>query len=85
MSFDIKISGGRIVDGLGAPAVAGDVGIDGDTIVAVGDLGHADAATVIDAAGSLVCPGFVDAHSHSDTYLGNWIGALRYIAWVDAP
>ena len=64
--FDILIRNGRLVDGTGSPWFPGDVGIAGDTIEAVGPLEGADAKRVIDAGGQIVCPGFVDCHSHSD-------------------
>jgi len=67
--FDITIIGGELCDGSGSPPAKCDVGIEGDRIRAVGDLAGTRAAVVIDAAGKLVCPGFIDAHSHSDTYL----------------
>ncbi|NJP89338.1 amidohydrolase family protein [Nonomuraea sp. FMUSA5-5] len=66
MTFDIVISGGRVLDGTGAPPYRADVGIAGDRIAAVGRLGDAPAGTVIDAAGRLVAPGFVDCHAHGD-------------------
>ncbi len=64
--LDIKIAGGRIVDGTGAPARGADVGITGDAITAVGDLAREPAGRTIDAAGLTVAPGFIDVHSHSD-------------------
>jgi N-acyl-D-aspartate/D-glutamate deacylase len=67
--LDLVISGGLVVDGTGAPARPADVGIRGDRVVAVGDLASATAADRLDAAGLLVCPGFVDLHSHSDLTL----------------
>lgn len=69
MTFDIKISGGQVLDGLGRPPVETDIGISGGKIAAVADLSDAGAATVLDASGKMVCPGFIDPHSHSDTYL----------------
>lgn len=63
--FDTIISGGIVYDGSGAEAVATDVGILGDRIAAVGDLGNATADRLIDAAGLVVTPGFVDIHSHA--------------------
>lgn len=69
MTFDIKICGGEVLDGWGTPPVRADIGIRGETIAAVGDLSAAGASTTIDADGRLCCPGFIDAHSHSDTYL----------------
>ena len=65
--FDILIHGGWIIDGTGNPGKPGDVGVEGDRIVAVGTLEHAEARVVVDAMGKIVCPGFVDCHSHSDS------------------
>ncbi len=67
--FDWKITGGQILDGTGAPAFRADLGIAGDRIAALGDLASAAARETIPAAGRLVCPGFIDAHSHSDAFL----------------
>jgi N-acyl-D-amino-acid deacylase len=64
--LDILIRNGWVADGTGNPAYPADVAIEGDRIVEVGSLPGAQAARVIDAAGKIVCPGFVDAHSHSD-------------------
>lgn len=65
MSYDLKITGGTIVDGTGAPQQQGDVAIKDGRIVEVGDCGGA-ADRVIDAEGALVTPGFTDLHSHFD-------------------
>ncbi len=63
--LDLVIRGGTVVDGTGTPGVQADVGVVGDTIAYVGsDLPPAD--HVLDAAGYVVSPGFVDIHSHSD-------------------
>ncbi len=67
--FDWTLRGGRVADGLGGEPVRGDVGITGDRIAAVGDLAGTTAANEIDATGMLVCPGFIDVHTHSDAYL----------------
>lgn len=64
--LDVVIRGGRMVDGSGAPWVRADVGIEEGRIAAVGDLSGAEATTLIDAAGKVVAPGFIDCHSHSD-------------------
>jgi N-acyl-D-amino-acid deacylase len=64
-TYDVVIRGGRVLDGSGNPWFAGDVGIRGDRIVAVGDLGGATAGRVIDATGLYVAPGFIDVHSHA--------------------
>ena len=65
--LDILIQNGWVADGTGNPIYPADVGIQGDRIVEVGRLGEAKAARVIDATGKIVCPGFVDAHSHTDS------------------
>ena len=64
---DIVIRGGTIVDGTGAPAFQGDVAIDGDRIAAVGPVGKIDGAKEIDGKGLVVCPGFIDLHTHCDS------------------
>ena len=64
--FDVLIAGGRILDGTGAPWYAGDVGIVGDRITAIGPLGSRTATTRIDAAGTYVAPGFIDMLGQSE-------------------
>ena len=63
--MDLVIRGGTVVDGSGAPARTADVGIRGNTIVAVGAVADRGARE-IDADGLLVTPGFVDIHTHYD-------------------
>jgi N-acyl-D-aspartate/D-glutamate deacylase len=64
--LDLKIRGGMVVDGTGAPAYPADVGIRGGRIVAIGALGGDAAAEELSAEGALVTPGFVDLHTHFD-------------------
>jgi len=64
--FDILIKRAIIIDGTGSPGFAADLAVKADKIAAVGSLTDAAAATVIDAAGMVVCPGFIDMHSHAD-------------------
>jgi N-acyl-D-amino-acid deacylase len=64
--LDLKITGGQLIDGSGAPARRGDVGVTGDAITAIGDLSREPAGRTIDATGRTVAPGFIDMHSHSD-------------------
>jgi N-acyl-D-amino-acid deacylase len=68
--LDILIINGKIVNGTGNPWFSGDVGIKDNTIVAIGDLSEKTAATVIDAEGLVVTPGFIDVHTHCDDGLG---------------
>ncbi|MEU8142186.1 amidohydrolase family protein [Nonomuraea sp. NPDC048901] len=66
MAFDVIISGGHVLDGTGAPPYRADVAITGDRVAAVGRLDGAEAASVIDANGRFVAPGFIDCHAHGD-------------------
>ena len=59
-SYDVLITGGTVYDGSGSAPFVGDVAIDGDRVVAVGDLSGATAANVVDASGMAVSPGFVN-------------------------
>lgn len=65
-TYDVVISGGHIVDGTGAPWFAGDIGISGDRIAAMGDLNKASARKRIDAVGMVVSPGFIDVQGQSE-------------------
>lgn len=65
ITYDKIIRGGTIHDGLGSAGVVGDVAINGDRIVAVGDLGAATGTEEIDASGLVVAPGFINMLSHS--------------------
>jgi len=67
--LDIAITNGRILDGTGNPWFNGDIGIIGDRIVKIGRIDPRSAERVIDASEKVVCPGFIDAHSHSDMSL----------------
>ncbi len=64
--YDVIIRGGTLVDGSGAPRRAADVAIMGDRISLVGEVpATATAARVVDAAGRIVSPGFIDVHTHA--------------------
>ena len=68
-AYDLIVAGGTLVDGTGAAGVRADLGVRGDRIAAIGDLATRSATRRVDARGRVVCPGFVDAHSHSDLSL----------------
>lgn len=74
--FDLIIRHAKIVDGTGNPWFYGDVAINGGTIAEVGLLQDAKANQEIDATGKVLCPGFVDGHTHSGLYV---------LAHPDAP
>ncbi len=63
---DIVIRGGTVIDGGGDARRRADVAVTGDRITAVGDLSRVHAGITIDAAGLIVAPGFIDAHTHDD-------------------
>jgi N-acyl-D-amino-acid deacylase len=79
MTYDLKITGGTIVDGSGKSGFAGDLGIKDGKVVA---LGKADGAadTTIDAKGKVVSPGFVDVHTHYDAQI-LWDRMLSISPW----
>ena len=64
--FDLVITNARIIDGTGAPARTGDVGIRDGRIVRIGAIPANDARERLNAAGLVLAPGFIDVHTHAD-------------------
>jgi len=65
--FDILIKNGFIVDGSGKEGYEGTIGIKGNVIEYIGERGSLlKSNTIIDAKNKVVCPGFIDIHSHAD-------------------
>ena len=63
--YDILIKNGKIIDGQNSAPYFADVAIQGDEIVKIGRIDE-PVGRVIDAAGKVVTPGFIDIHCHSD-------------------
>ncbi|MCX6897306.1 MAG: D-aminoacylase [Verrucomicrobia bacterium] len=66
--YDFVLRNGRIVDGSGKPAIAGDLAIKDGRIAAVGKVSGIGASE-LDARGKVVAPGFIDVHTHSEDIL----------------
>jgi len=66
--FDLKIEGGKVVDGTGSSWYRADIAVTDGRIAAIGAIASS-AERVIDAGGLVVAPGFIDTHSHSDLML----------------
>jgi len=66
--LDLKIGNARIVDGTGAPARSGDIGIRDGRIVNTGHIDE-EARETLDARERTVCPGFIDIHTHYDAQI----------------
>lgn len=62
--YDILIRNARVVDGAGNPWFRADVGVKDGRIAAVGSLRGTTADRVVDAAGRVLAPGFIDVHTH---------------------
>lgn len=78
-SFDTVIRGGKVIDGTGAEGAIADVGIVGGRIAEIGKI-DAKGTHEIDAEGHVVCPGFVDGHTHMDAQI-NWDPIGRNSCW----
>lgn len=79
MRYDVLILGGTVIDGTGSPTMAADVGITGGKIAAVGDLTGRHGGEIIHADGLVVCPGFIDAHCHTDMFAADCPDAVGKI------
>ena len=77
--YDVLISNGKVYDGAANPWFYADIGIKGDTIVAIGKLTSATATQRIDARGMAVAPGFIDIHSHGRSGLQSVPTAENYL------
>ncbi|MGO9877647.1 MAG: N-acyl-D-amino-acid deacylase family protein [Acidimicrobiia bacterium] len=64
-SHDLVVRGATVIDGTGASAYERDVAVDGDRIVAVGDISGTGSAE-LDGRGLVLAPGWIDTHTHLD-------------------
>lgn len=67
--YDILIKNGLILNGTGSPAIRAEVAVKDGKIAKIARHIPGEAKTVIDAAGKVVTPGFIDSHSHADSYV----------------
>lgn len=66
----------QLIDGTGAPARNVSVRIQGNKIIAVGNLTPFEEETIIDGEGKILAPGFIDSHSHLEGSLSAYPEAL---------
>ncbi|MGO8989467.1 MAG: N-acyl-D-amino-acid deacylase family protein [bacterium] len=64
--YSLLIKNGKIVDGTGNPWFYADIAIKGETIVRIGQIEGDPSGKTIDAKDLVICPGFIDQHSHTD-------------------
>ncbi|MBO0735774.1 MAG: amidohydrolase family protein, partial [Alphaproteobacteria bacterium] len=63
------LRGGEVIDGSGRPRRRADVAISGERIAAVGAVDRVEGTRELDISGKIVCPGFIDVHTHDDRAL----------------
>jgi N-acyl-D-amino-acid deacylase len=76
----VLISGARVLDGTGRPAVIQDVRIIGDRIADIGQLHQRQGETIVYAYGLVLAPGFIDTHSHADDQIFEHRDALADVS-----
>ena len=67
--YDLILSGGTVVDGLGNPSYRADIAVKGDKIASISKEGfnQKNAQDILDVSGRVVSPGFIDNHAHIQT------------------
>jgi len=62
----LALRGATVVDGTGGPRRRADVEVTDGRVTAVGDVGRSSGTEEVDLDGLVLCPGFVDIHTHFD-------------------
>lgn len=65
-TYSLVIKNGLIIDGSGRPGFVADLAIQGEYIAKIGRLSNVKADQIVEAKGFIVCPGFIDVHTHGD-------------------
>lgn len=68
-SLSVVFRGATIIDGTGKQAFQGDVGLQGNRITSISAPGTLKGEVIVDISGRVLCPGFIDIHSHADSTL----------------
>src|SRR3954453_8870589 len=79
MAYDLLIKNGTVIDGTGPPRRQADIAVKDGKIAEIGRIADG-AAKVIDAAGAVVAPGFIDPHTHYDAQIC-WDPAISPSSW----
>ncbi|MEV2266006.1 amidohydrolase family protein [Nonomuraea africana] len=80
-TYDLVLSGGRVIDPETGLDAVRDVGVSGGRVREVSAT-PLDGATGVDVRGLVVCPGFIDLHSHSADQAGHRLQALDGVTTV---
>ena len=67
--FDLIIKNGTVIDGTGSPGIKADIAVSEGKISEIGSFDESEAKEIVDAENMIVCPGFIDPHTHYDAQL----------------
>ena len=67
--FDLIIKDGTVIDGTGSPGVKTDIAVSDGKISDIGSFDSSEAKEIVNAEDMIVCPGFIDPHTHYDAQL----------------